>query len=49
MRARLADTTRPGRARSTIRLEVCFVGCSVSISVANMNYALVGYTAGVAR
>jgi hypothetical protein len=43
-RAHLADTTRPGRASSTIRLEDCSVGCAVSISVANMDYGVAGYT-----
>ena len=42
--ARLADTTRAGRAGATIVLTACLSGCSLSISVANMHYALVGYT-----
>jgi hypothetical protein len=44
MRARLADTTRPGRASATIDLPACLGGCALSISVANMQYVLVGYT-----
>jgi hypothetical protein len=48
-RARLADTTRAGRASSTIDLPACLSGCSLSISVANMHYALVGYTLAPAR
>jgi hypothetical protein len=48
-RARLADTTRAGRASSTIVLAACLSGCSLSISVANMQYALVGYTLAPAR
>jgi hypothetical protein len=43
-RARLADTTRAGRASSTIIRPECLGGCSFGISVANMHYALVGYT-----
>ena len=43
-RARLADTTRAGRASATIDLPACLNECSLSISVANMQYALVGYT-----
>jgi hypothetical protein len=43
-RARLADTTRAGRASATIDLPACLNECSFSISVANMQYALVGYT-----
>jgi hypothetical protein len=43
-RARLADTTRAGRASATIDLPECLRGCALSISVANMQYALVGYT-----
>jgi hypothetical protein len=42
--ARLADTTRAGRASATIDLPACLRGCALSISVANMHYALVGYT-----
>jgi hypothetical protein len=42
-RARLADTTRPGRASSTIVLPACISGCTLRVSVANMNYAVVGY------
>jgi hypothetical protein len=41
--ARLADTTRAGRASATI-VPACLRGCALSISVANMQYALVGYT-----
>jgi hypothetical protein len=48
-RARLADTTRAGRASATIDLPECLSGCSLSISVANMHYALVGYTLAPAR
>jgi hypothetical protein len=48
-RARLADTTRAGRASVTIDLPACLSGCSLSISVANMQYALVGYTLAPAR
>jgi hypothetical protein len=48
-RARLADTTRAGRASSTIDLPACLSACSLSISVANMHYALVGYTLAPAR
>jgi hypothetical protein len=44
MQARLADTTRAGRASTTIDLPACLNECSLSISVANMQYALVGYT-----
>src|ERR687886_1025003 len=40
-RARLADTTRAGRSSATI-VPACLSGCSLSISVANMHYALVG-------
>ena len=47
-RARLADTTRAGRASATIVPE-CLSGCTLSISVANMHYALVGYTLAPAR
>jgi hypothetical protein len=47
--ARLADTTRAGRASSTIDLSACLNVCSLSISVANMHYALVGYTLAPAR
>jgi hypothetical protein len=43
-RARLADTTRPGRASATIVLPACISGCTLRVSVANMNYAVVGYT-----
>ena len=43
MRARLADTTRAGRASSTI-VPACLSSCLLSIRVANMHYALVGYT-----
>jgi hypothetical protein len=43
-RARLADTTRSGRATSTIVWQACVRECTLSISVANMHYALVGYT-----
>jgi hypothetical protein len=43
-RARLADTTRAGRASATIDLPACLNECSLSISVANMQYAFVGYT-----
>jgi hypothetical protein len=43
-RARLADTTRPGRASATIIRPECVGGCVLSISVANMHYAVVGYT-----
>jgi hypothetical protein len=43
-RARLADTTRAGRASSTLVLSACVSGCTFSIRVANMQYALVGYT-----
>jgi hypothetical protein len=42
-RARLADTTRAGRASATI-VPACLPGCVLSIRVANMQYALVGYT-----
>jgi hypothetical protein len=42
-RARLADTTRAGRASSTI-VPACLSSCVLSIRVANMNYAVVGYT-----
>ena len=49
MRARLADTTRAGRAGATIVLTACLSGCSLSISVANMHYALVGYMLAPAR
>jgi hypothetical protein len=48
-RARLADTTRAGRASATIDLPACLRGCTLSISVANMDYALVGYTLAPAR
>ena len=48
-RARLADTTRAGRASATIDLPACLNECSLSISVANMHYALVGYTLAPAR
>ena len=44
VRARLADTTRPGRASSTIVLPACISGCALRVSLANMNYAVVGYT-----
>ena len=44
VRARLADTTWAGRASSTIIRPECLRVCRLSISVANMNYALVGYT-----
>jgi hypothetical protein len=47
--ARLADTTRPGRASSTIIRPECLSVCRLSISVANMHYALVGYTLAPAR
>jgi hypothetical protein len=47
-RARLADTTRPGRASATI-MPACLGGCTLSIRVANMQYALVGYTLAPAR
>src|SRR5918911_2754695 len=40
-RARLADTTRAGRASATIIRPECLSGCILSISVANMHYALV--------
>jgi hypothetical protein len=43
-RARLADTTRPGRASARIIRPECISGCVLSISIANMNYAVVGYT-----
>jgi hypothetical protein len=43
-RARLADTTQAGRSSATIDLPACLRGCTLSISVANMDYALVGYT-----
>jgi hypothetical protein len=39
-RARLADTTRDGRASVTI-VPACLGGCTFSIRVANMQYALV--------
>jgi hypothetical protein len=42
-RAHLADTTRAGRASATI-VPACLGGCVLSIRVANMQYALVGYT-----
>ena len=42
-RARLADTIRAGRASATI-VPACLPGCVLSIRVANMQYALVGYT-----
>ena len=48
-RARLADTTRAGRASATIDLPACLNACSLSISVANMHDALVGYTLAPAR
>jgi hypothetical protein len=47
-RARLADTTRAGRASATI-VPACLPGCTLSIRVANMQYALVGYTLAPAR
>jgi hypothetical protein len=47
-RARLADTTRAGRASATI-VPACLPGCTLSIRVANMHYALVGYTLAPAR
>jgi hypothetical protein len=43
IRARLVDTTRAGRASATI-VPACLPGCTLSIRVANMQYALVGYT-----
>ena len=43
-RARLADTTRAVRASATIIQPECLSVCRLSISVANMHYALVGYT-----
>jgi hypothetical protein len=47
-RARLVDTTRAGRASATA--VVNWRGqCYLKISVANMNYAIVGYTTGAAR
>jgi hypothetical protein len=48
IRARLADTTRAGRASATI-VPACLPGCTLSIRVANMQYALVGYTLAPAR
>jgi hypothetical protein len=48
-RARLANTTRSGRATSTIVLQACVGECTLSISVANMHYALVGYTLALPR
>jgi hypothetical protein len=47
-RARLADTTRAGRASATI-VPACLPGCTLSIRVANMQYALAGYTLAPAR
>jgi hypothetical protein len=47
-RARLADTTRAGRASATI-VPACLPGRTFSIRVANMTYALVGYTLAPAR
>jgi hypothetical protein len=47
-RARLADTTRAGRASATI-VPACLPGCTFSIRVANMHYALVGYALAPAR
>ena len=47
-RARLVDTTRAGRASATA--DVKWRGtCYFTISVANMNYAVVGYTLAPAR
>jgi hypothetical protein len=46
--ARLADTTRAGRASSTI-VPACLSSCLLSIRVANMHYAVVGYTLTPAR
>jgi hypothetical protein len=43
-RARLADTTRPGRASSTIDLQECFHGCNLRISIANMEYGVASYS-----
>ena len=48
-RARLADTTRAVRASATIIQPECLSVCRLSISVANMHYALVGYTLAPAR
>jgi hypothetical protein len=48
-RARLADTTRPGLASYTMRLADCNNSCALRISVANMKYALVGYTLALPR
>jgi hypothetical protein len=47
-RARLADTTRAGRATATA--EVTWRGtCYLKMSTANMDYAIVGYTLAAAR
>jgi hypothetical protein len=47
--ARLADTTRAVRDSATIIRPECLSVCRLSISVANMHYALVGYTLAPAR
>ena len=47
-RSRLVATTRAGRASATI-VPACLASCYFRISVANMTYALVGYTLAPAR
>jgi hypothetical protein len=46
--ARLVATTQAGRSSATANRD-CANGCSITISVANIDYAIVGYTTGVAR
>jgi hypothetical protein len=48
IRARLVATTRAGRASATTDAD-CTDGCYLKMSIANMDYAIVGYTVTPAR